>query len=65
MPMSAFFDIYIGDRKLFAQQQASYDATRAFLAKNANIYGLPADPAELSQEQQSIVAETDVGLFMF
>lgn len=58
--MSAFLDIYIGDRELHNEQQANYDATCAFLAKNAEIYGLPTNPSELSQEQRDIVAETDV-----
>lgn len=58
--MLIFLDIYIGDRDVHAKQQASYEATCAFLAKNAEIYGFPMLPSQLSQEQRDIVAETDV-----
>lgn len=55
-----YLDIYIGDRDTHAKEQSEYDATRVLLSKNATIYGLPASPGELSEEQQQILAEIDV-----
>lgn len=55
-----FLDIYVGHREIHAKEQAEYDATTSLLAKNAAIYGLPATPAEFTEEQQQILAELDV-----
>ena len=55
-----YLDIYMGDRAAHACAQAAYDATAALLAKNAAIYGLPARPEDLSEEQQDILKELDV-----
>lgn len=56
----AFLDIFTGNREAHAVAQAEYDATVAQLEKNRLIYGLPSFPAELSEEQQQILAELDV-----
>ena len=58
--VKVFLDIYMGDRDTHAAEQAAYDATNALLAKNAAIYGLPTDLAELTEEQQQILGELDV-----
>ena len=58
--ISVYLDFCVGDREAHAQEQSEYDATAALLAKNATIYGLPASPADLSEEQQQILSEIDV-----
>lgn len=55
-----FLDIHMGNREDHAKEQAEYDATTSLLTKNAAIYGLPTTPAELTEEQQQILAELDV-----
>lgn len=59
----AFIDVCMGDREEHSRSQAAYDATTILLAKHASIYGLPASPAELSEEQQDILRELDVHVF--
>ena len=58
--MKVYLDICMGNREEHARAQAAYDATAALLAKNASIYGLPATPPELTEEQQDILKELDV-----
>ena len=60
MASLAYLDIYIGDKDTYAREQAEYSATCALLSKNAHIYGLPATPPELSEEQRDILRELDV-----
>ena len=57
---SVYLDIYIGSREENARAQAAYDLTFSLLSKNAQIYGLPSSPADLSEEQQDILKELDV-----
>ncbi|KAJ3543409.1 hypothetical protein NM688_g5858 [Phlebia brevispora] len=57
-----YLDIFMGDQDVHATEQAQYDSTCALLSKNAAIYGLPASPAELTEEQQQILAELDSSL---
>ena len=56
----AFLDIYIGDRDAYSQQKTEYEATEALLSKNHAVYGLPASPEDLTDEQQQILQELDV-----
>lgn len=58
--MPVYLDVYIGSRDEHATNQAAYDATCSLLSKNAEIYGLPSSPADLSEEQQDILRDLDV-----
>jgi hypothetical protein len=59
-PKSAYLDIYIGDRVAHDNEEKAYSATCTILSKNAEIYGLPPSPAELSEEQRGILQDIDV-----
>ena len=60
MTSLTYLDIYIGDKEIHGREEAAYSATCALLSKNAQIYGLPATPPELSEEQRDILRELDV-----
>lgn len=55
-----YLDIHIGDDAEHARAEREYAVTVALLSKNAAIYGLPATPQELSEEQQDILKQIDV-----
>jgi hypothetical protein len=55
-----YLDIFIGNREEHSNAQAAYEATYLLLSKNAKVYGLPTLPADLSEEQQEILADLDV-----
>jgi hypothetical protein len=57
---NVYLDIFIGNREEHAKAQAAYKATCSLLSKNAKVYGLPTSPADLSEEQQEILADLDV-----
>lgn len=54
-----YLDIHIGDDAEHARAEREYAVTVALLSKNAAIYGLPATPQELSEEQQDILKQID------
>jgi len=57
MASIAFLDICIGDETLYENHTLEYKNTYELLNANYRIYGLPAVPEELSEEQREILVD--------